>query len=70
VLVILGINLRGDCDPIRVRFIFLRDIGLEDASQFNLGVNGAVLVKMVIPDIFCGGLHLVTTKDRRTGKLP
>ena len=57
-LVILSVDLRRDSGPIRVRFIVPRNIGLEDASQFNLGVNGAILVKVVIPNVFCGVLHL------------
>ena len=61
-LVILGINSRRDSSPIRARFVFLRDISLEDASQFNLGVNGAILVKVVIPDVFCGVLYLATSQ--------
>jgi len=57
-LVILSINFRRDGGPIRVRFIFPRNIGLQDTGQVNRGVDGAVLVKMVIPNVFCGVLHL------------
>ena len=61
-LVILGINSRCDGGPIRARLIFPRDIGLQDSSQFNLGVDGAVLVKVVIPNVFCGVLHLAMSQ--------
>ena len=59
---ILGINPRCDSGPIRVRFVFPRDVGLQDPSQFSLGVNGAVLVEVVVPNVFCGVLHLVINK--------
>ena len=68
-LVILGINSRRDSGPIRARFVFLRDISLEDASQFNLGVNGAILVKVVIPDVFCGVLYLATSRGQENWKV-
>ena len=56
-LVILSINSRCDGGPVGIGLIFPRDVGLQDASQFNLGVDGAVLVKVVIPNVICGVLH-------------
>ena len=57
-LMVLGVDPRCDSGPIRVRFILPCDIGLQDASQFNLGVNGTVLVKVVVPNVFYGSPHL------------
>ena len=57
-LVILSINFRCDGGPIRVRFIFPRDVGLQNTGQVNPEVDGAVLVKVVIPNVFYGVLHL------------
>ena len=56
-MMILSINVRGDSGPIRIRFIIPRDIGLQDACQFNLQVDGTILVKVVIPNIFCGTIY-------------
>lgn len=64
-LMVLSVNLRCDSGPIRVRFIIPCDIGLQDASQFNIAVNGTVLVKVVTPNVFYGISHLAM--NRRWG---
>ena len=55
---VLGISSWHESRAIRIRLIFPCDIDLQDPSQLNLVVNGAVLVKVIILDVFCGVLHL------------
>jgi len=52
VLVVMGINARGDGCSVRSGFVRTSNIDLQDSSKANLNLNVAVLVEVEIPDIF------------------
>ena len=47
------VDVRGDACRVRCRFVRACDVDLEYPGKAYLELDGAVLVKKVIPDVFC-----------------
>lgn len=51
-LVIMSVDIRGHGCTIGIRLAVFRDVNLENPGKTDLELYTAVLVEMVVPDIF------------------
>lgn len=51
-LVVLGVNTRCDDGAVWATFVFVSDVDVQDTSETDLELDAAVLVEVVVPDIF------------------
>lgn len=59
-LVIMGIDARGNGCCVRSWFVGTSNVDLQNSSKANLNLNIAILVEVVIPDIFYVKVHAIS----------
>jgi len=52
-LVEMSVDARGDTGSVWCWFVRTCNVGLENPREANLKLDGTVLVKIVVPHIFC-----------------
>lgn len=50
----MRVDTRGDASRVWCGFVCACNIDLQDPSEADLELDGAVLIEKIIPDVFCG----------------